>query len=622
MHLAYEREYTGPVAIGSVPASWRGGAIISFRGGLFVYSEALTKYLPAFSDRNEPFLRVYDPALQGGAPGRSWTRGAFWDMARRAATVLRRFGLGKGDAFVCAYGKNTPEDMMFRLGATMVGAVPVTVNWQADGVEQMAYKIGLTECRLMLHDASFLELTAPEMTADLGDFGAQLAARFPEMADYDVARLPEEPPMSEDEFLGDLTSADDRIVIFTSGTTGHPKGARLTYGSYENNDAALGKYLLLDDAGKAPSGKGPLFLLINPLHHANSTAVSDMLVRRAHTEILLFPRYGTFYWKAVAECAEEGERRRIAPTVARHFDYLEHLLETGALPVDEGRLRSAMKKVEFVLGSAPVGPTTVERLKRWTGRIPSVRFGSTETCFHVLGTPLDLDDGRRMAAFERGWSHTPETGYWIGRPHPPLTEVRIVEQVDPANDGYMRDCAEGQAGYMVCRGGNVMRAYVKNDEGTTRVLRDGWYLGLLDVAFRLTNPDDGQEDIYWVGRDSALIIRGGANYACDQINVELCRFVETRYGLPCDDFDLAAAGLRLVSEHEDSCCVTMELKSDRALECAEEIRKTFLTEARSSVSKGAKPDFLRFGRVFRTFKGTIRLAEIKKAWMDEFRPNK
>lgn len=167
MHPAHEREYTGRVATGSVPASWRGGAIISFQGGLFVYSEALSKYLPAFSDRNEPFLRVYDPALQGGAPGRSWTRGAFWDMARRAATVLRRFGLGKGDAFVDAYGKNTPEDMMFRLGATMVGAVPVTVNWQADGVEQMAYKIGLTECRLMLHDASFLELTAPEMTADI-----------------------------------------------------------------------------------------------------------------------------------------------------------------------------------------------------------------------------------------------------------------------------------------------------------------------------------------------------------------------------------------------------------------------------------------------------------------------
>ncbi len=587
-----------------------------------MYSEAIQKYIPAFSGHNEPFLREYDSSLCVGGLGRSWTRGEFWDMAKRAATVLRRFGLGKGDTFVNAFGRNIPEDMMFRLGAAMVGAVPVTVNWQADNVEQMAYKINLTDCRLMLYDESFLTLTEPHVQANAGNFHEQLKVRFPELSDYDVAYLKDELPMSEGDFLTDLTGDDDRIIIFTSGTTGHPKGARLTYRSYENNNAALGKYLLLSDTEEDPQIQGPLFLLINPLHHANSTAVSDMLARRPHTELLLFPRYGTFYWKAVTECAEGSKRRCIAPTVARHFDYLENLLETGKLPVDEHRLREAMKNVEFILGSAPVGPTTVERLKRWTGRIPSVRFGSTETCFHVMGTPLDMTDDLRMAAFERGWNHTPETGYWIGRPHPPLTDVRIVKQVDPQKDGYMSDCTEGEAGYMVCRGSNVMKEYVKNEDGTERVLRGGWYLGLLDVAFQLKNPDDGQSDIYWVGRDSALIIKGGANYACDQINVELCRFMEKRYGLPCDDFDLAAAGFRVLSEHEDSCCVTVELKSDRARKCMDEIDRTFIAEARESVSKGAKPDFLRFGTVYRTFKGTIRLQEIKKAWTDTFESRK
>lgn len=576
-----------------------------------VYSEALRPYLPAFSHREETFLRWYHPRTGVTVPERSWTRGAFWDMARRAATVLRRFGLGKGDHFVGAYGENSPEDLMFRLGATMVGAVPVTVNWQADGVEEMAYKIGLTECALMVWNPSFLELKTPGKDSEGGDRRKELLERFPRLGDYDASALAGEAPLEETAFLSDLTSADDRIVIFTSGTTGHPKGARLSYGSYENNDAALGRYLELSE-----SLPGPLFLLVNPLHHANSTAVSDMVLRRPHGEVLLMPRYGSFYWKAVAECVEEGPRRRIAPTVARHFDYLEHLRETCALPVEESRLRQAMEQVEFVLGSAPVGPTTVERLQYWTGRVPCVRFGSTETCFHVLGTPLALEDEARRRAFERGWEHTP-TGYWIGRPHPPLTEVRIVEQVDPEKEGYLRDCAEGQPGYLICRGGNVMTAYVGDDEGTGRVLREGWYLGLLDVAFRCVHPQDGQEDVYWVGRDSALIIRGGANYACDQINGELCRFVEGHYGLPCDDFDLAVAGLRLVSEHEDACCVTLELKSHRARALAEDLRRTFLAEARNAVSKGARPDFLRFGQVFRTFKGTIRLQEIKDAWRQD-----
>ncbi len=574
-----------------------------------MYSEALRKYLPAFDRHEDPFLRCYASGPE--TPERNWTRGEFWLMARRAAGVLRRFGLGKGDRFVNAYGENTPEDLMFRLGATMVGAVPVTVNWQADGVEEMAYKIGVTTCALMVWAPSFLALKAPEGT----DLRKELLGRFPHLPDYDVSALAEEEPLEEDHFLADLTSADDRIVIFTSGTTGHPKGARLSYGSYENNDGALGRYLELSET---PSKRDPLFLLINPLHHANSTAVSDLVLRRPGAEILLFPRYGTFYWKAVTECAEEEEssRRLIAPTVARHFDYLEHLRETGTLPVEEFRLRKNMARVEFVLGSAPVGPTTVERLERWTGRVPCVRFGSTETCFHVLGTPLALANDARRKAFERGWDHAP-TGYWIGRPHPPLTEVRIVEAVDPDKEGYLRDCAEGRPGYLICRGGNVMTGYVQDEEGTRRVLREGWYLGLLDVAFWLPNPQDGQRDIYWVGRDSALLIRGGANYACDQINSELCRFVERRYALPCDDFDLAVAGLRLVSEHEDSCCVTLELKSDRARSCEEELRRTFLAEARDAVSKGARPDFLRFGQVFRTFKGTIRLQEIKDAWRND-----
>ena len=98
--------------------------------------------------------------------------------------------------------------------------------------------------------------------------------------------------------------------------------------------------------------------------------------------------------------------------------------------------------------------------------------------------------------------------------------------------------------------------------------------------------------------------------------------MEKRYGMQCGDFDIAVAGLRVLSENENSCCVTLELKTELAEKCAEEIRSTFLNEARKSVSKGAKPDFLRFGEVYRTFKGTIRLQEIKKEWAKDFQKQK
>lgn len=162
-----------------------------------------------------------------------------------------------------------------------------------------------------------------------------------------------------------------------------------------------------------------------------------------------------------------------------------------------------------------------------------------------------------------------------------------------------------------------MKGYLKDEEASNRVLVDGWYLGFRDIAFFLENEADGLRDYFWVERDSALVIRGGANAACDAINGELGLFLGERYGLSPEEFDLAVVGLRLESEHEDACCVTLDLKSPQARSLQEEIERTFLVEARSAVSKGARPDRLKFGPVPRTFKGSVRVAELKKAWMEE-----
>ena len=162
-----------------------------------------------------------------------------------------------------------------------------------------------------------------------------------------------------------------------------------------------------------------------------------------------------------------------------------------------------------------------------------------------------------------------------------------------------------------------MKGYLKDEEASDRVLLDDWYLGFRDIAFFLENEADGLRDYFWVERDSALVIRGGANAACDAINGELGRFLGERYGLSPEEFDLAVAGLRLESEHEDTCCVTLELKSPQAKALRDELERTFLEEARSAVSKGARPDRLRFASVPRTFKGSVQLAELRKAWLEE-----
>jgi acyl-CoA synthetase (AMP-forming)/AMP-acid ligase II len=279
-----------------------------------------------------------------------------------------------------------------------------------------------------------------------------------------------------------------------------------------------------------------------------------------------------------------------------------------------------MRGVDFLLGSAPVGPTTVKRLLEHSGRLPHVRFGSTETCLQVMGTPLYLSHEHRNRAFERGWAHTwkgePQAGYYIGRPHPPHTEVRLVRSISPERDDYLVQCEEGEPGYLITRGDNVMECYVKDPDGTRRVVcEDGWYTGLGDVGFWLRDEVTGQRDYYWMSRDSALLIRGGANYAYAQINAELAAFLADRYRLAEDAFDVAVVGLRIHSEHEDSCCVTVELMSEEARAHRQEIERTFLPEARAAVSKGARPDYLRFAGIPRNFKGALRVPQLREDYI-------
>jgi acyl-CoA synthetase (AMP-forming)/AMP-acid ligase II len=238
-----------------------------------------------------------------------------------------------------------------------------------------------------------------------------------------------------------------------------------------------------------------------------------------------------------------------------------------------------------------------------------------------MGTPHGMSASERLAAFQRGWSHTwsdePQPGYCVGRPHPPHTEVRIVRSTVRGEDGYFVDCEEGEPGRIITRGDNVMDGYVNDPEATRHMLHDGgWYSGLGDVCFWLTNESDGRRDYYWMSRESALLIRGGANYAYDQINTELRRFVAERYGLPEGAFDVAVVGLLITSEHEDDCCVTIELASDEAGAKQDEMERTFLEEARRTVSKGSRPDRLRFAAIPRNFKGAVLVPELKAAYRE------
>jgi len=358
------------------------------------------------------------------------------------------------------------------------------------------------------------------------------------------------------------------------------------------------------------------------LHHGNSTALSDWGLRRSGATIHLVERYSTLYWKILVEVARSKRDLLVAPMVSRHFDFLEELSTQSRLPVEENEVKKALNQTNILIGSAPVGPKTIKNILRFSQRLPHVRFGSTETCLEAMATPTTMSHDKLMAAFEAGWAHRyqgeEKTGYYIGREHPPFTRVRLVRSISPESNDYLRQCDPGEPGYLITQGPNIMSGYVGDPEATEAVFHEGWYTGLRDIAFTLRNENDGELDYYWMSRDSELLIRGGANYAYDQIAAELSRLLVTYFHLEPTQFQLAVIGLRLESEHEDSCCVTIELAQEVS-RFASQLAADFLKKAAQKASKSSRPDYLRLAPIPRNFKGAIQYPQLKQDYLDSLK---
>jgi acyl-CoA synthetase (AMP-forming)/AMP-acid ligase II len=198
------------------------------------------------------------------------------------------------------------------------------------------------------------------------------------------------------------------------------------------------------------------------------------------------------------------------------MDFLTELIAKGRINREVVCASLSCKFFTPLIGSAPVGPTTVKNFDEYAKKLPTVRFGSTETCLQVAGTPLYLSDDQLLEAFKRGWDHefnaVKHTGIRAQQPSrcmtrapalrllhrasaspvhggsmtrrqsrldPTLTTARpqakIVRSVDKANRNYMAECAEGEPGQLVCRGNNLMSGYIQTSVANP-IHDDGWSL--------------------------------------------------------------------------------------------------------------------------------------------------
>ncbi|WP_072801685.1 AMP-binding protein [Rhodococcoides yunnanense] len=502
------------------------------------------------------------PCLTMGDDTRSY--GEVYDRTMTIAGALQRTGIDTGDR-VAVLSANDPMALMCVFGISRAGAVwcPINPRNEADENRQLFDLFG---CRLLFFQSAFADLVAR--------IRDQLPAlQWLVCIDGDVPGA-----VSFEQWLADNSGELDprrrpadglAMIAGTGGTTGTPKGVRLTE---ENMMVSTATALM-----SYPFGDRPRYLALAPLTHSAGVLTFPILSLGGHVVVMPAPDIGKF----LSLIEHHGITHAfLPPTVI--YGVLDH-------PDLDSTDLTSLRCLWY--GAAPMSPTRLEEALARIGPVLGQLFGQTEApnMIAVLSPAEHFRDDGSIAT-ERLAS--------AGRPTP-LTTVAIMDDRGTV-------LGRGERGEIVVRGPLVMPGYHENPDATAEVSTFGWHhtgdIGYLD--------DDNY--LFVVDRAKDMIITGGFNVYSAEVEQALLTHPAVKesavVGLPDDKWGervTAAVQLRpnhVVSGEELIAFVKERLGSVKAPKQIQiwddlprsKVGKVLKTEVRSTMqlpspSKGTTP---------------------------------
>lgn len=364
------------------------------------------------------------------------------------AGLLDNHGVKPGDR-VAIMLPNVPEFALAYFGVLRAGGIVVPMNPLLKSRE-VAYYLGDSGARLLFAWHAF----ADEARAGAQQAEAEVVVVSPGAFDSLLASAPSV------EDVADLHEDDTAVILYTSGTTGQPKGAELTHANLTRNCDIAGELVQLT-ADDVIFGGLPLF------HAFGQTCTLNAAVGSGAC-LTLLPRFDA--GKALGILGEHGVT--VFAGVPTVFSRLVQEPDRDAYPVS--RLR-----VSLTGGAA----------------MPAQVLHDFQTAFDcVVLEGYGLSETSPIASF-----NTLQAG---PKPGSVGTPIRGVEMRVVANG---REVPHGESGEIAIRGHNVMKRYWHRPEETAATIRDGWlYTGDIGRV-----DEDGS---FWIiGRTKDVIIRGGYN---------------------------------------------------------------------------------------------------------------
>jgi long-chain acyl-CoA synthetase len=406
---------------------------------------------------------------------------AYAKASKIAAILIEDYGIEPGDRVAISM-RNFPEWILCFCAVTAIDAIAVAMNALWNG-EEMAYGLNDSGAKVLFADQERLDRLADvrhEVNVQTIAVRPQAPTDYPDLATLiaacDAQSMPGQPPDEE----------DIATLLYTSGSTGHPKGVA---SSHKNIVSALLSWELDLNAGMLAKGleKPELpyqsaTLLAVPLFHATGSHAVFLQSYRAQRKIV-----SMYKWDPTL-AAELIEHEQIS-------SFVGPAAMTGDLVIEARRTNRDLSTLMSVGGGgAPRAPEQVRNIEdAFEQALPGTGWGMTET--NAIGTGIGGQDYLDRPASSGRCSA--------------VLELKVIDEAGNA-------LPAGERGELLVRGTSVFQGYWNRpDANAETFLEDGW-MHTGDVAYL---DDEGY--LFIVDRIKDLVIRGGENIGCGEVEAAL-----------------------------------------------------------------------------------------------------
>ncbi|MBE2216814.1 MAG: acyl--CoA ligase [Ignavibacteria bacterium] len=444
---------------------------------------------------DEIFITYYSDSF----PKTSLTYSEFKEKVFRTSNLMKAHGITQGSR-ISTISYNHINTVIQYFAAWSIGAtvVPVNVSEEPDRIKYILQSSGTKLALVKREYYEKIEKIAHELAIDFiihGNDGLEPAEGIKifedEIAKQSVVLEPDESVNQETEAL----------IVYTSGTTGLPKGVVLT------------QYNLMVDADGISKWhgitKGNVMMCVLPIHHVNGTVVTIMTPMYSGAKLVLNQKFhtDTFFNRL------RDENVNIVSVVPTLLQFLCHDYEKEIDDIKQVSTLPAFRHI--ICGAGPLTCELVSKFENIFGLKIVHGYGLSETTCYSCFIPTELSE-----ADHRRWLN--DYGF-------PSIGIAIGPNEMDIHDDKGQSLPEDTRGEIVIRGHNVMKYYDENTEANDKTFEFGWFRSGDEGFYKC--DDEGRKYFFITGRLKELIIRGGVNIAPLEIDEVLMSLPGVKAGI-------------------------------------------------------------------------------------------